>query len=68
MDFVTQYNLWVSAQAKAATVNGLTVEINAIEATVECKAGGQVFYSSTELSEIHIALDSAIAIDAIINP
>lgn len=68
MDFLTQYNLWTSAVAKAATVNGITVEINQVENTVECKAGGQVFYSSTDLQDIHVALDAAIAIDAILNP
>jgi len=68
MDFITQYNLWTSAQAKAATVNGLGVQINDVEGYVECTAGGQVFYTSTDLAEIHIALDAAIAINAILNP
>ena len=68
MDFITQYNLWTSAVAKAASVNGLTVEINGVEQRVDCKAGGQLFYSSTDLNEVHIALDAAIAINAIVNP
>jgi hypothetical protein len=68
MDFITQYTLWTTAQAKAASVNGLTVTINDVENTVECTAAGQVFYTSTDLAEIHIALDAAIAINAILNP
>lgn len=68
MDFFTMYNLWQQAQQKAASVAGLSVEINQQEGRIECKAGGQVFYSSSDLQEIHIALDSAIAIDSIINP
>ena len=62
------YNLWQSAQAKAASVPGLSVTINATEALVECRAAGQVFYQSSDLAEIHIALDAAIAINAIVNP
>jgi len=68
MNFITQYNLWTSAVAKAATVNGLGVQINDVEARVECTAGGQVFYTSSDLSEIHIALDAALAINGILNP
>jgi len=68
MDFITQFNLWTAAQAKAASVPGLTVTINALDSTVEAKAGGQVFYTSTDLQEIHIAMDAAIAINAILNP
>lgn len=62
------YALWTSAVAKAASVPGLSVQVNAVEGFVECKAGNQVFYSSTDLTEIHIALDTAIAIHAILNP
>jgi hypothetical protein len=68
MDFIAMYNLWQSAQAKAATVSGLTVTINEVESVIECKAADQVFYTSTDLQEIHIALDAAIAIEGIINP
>lgn len=68
MNFAQLYSLWQSAQAKAATISGLTVTVNDVEGTVECKANGQVFYSSTDLNEIHIALDSAIALNGILNP
>lgn len=68
MDFPTMYALWTSAQAKAASVQGLGVQINSVEGVVECTAGGQVFYTSTDLQDIHVALDAAIAIDAILNP
>jgi hypothetical protein len=68
MDFIGMYNLWVSAQAKAASVPGLSVSINQVESVVECKAAGQVFYTSTDLIEVHIALDSAIAVNGILNP
>ena len=68
MDFIAQYNLWTAALKKAASVNGLSVTVNSTEGRVECKAGATVFYSSTDLTEIHIALDTAIAINKIINP
>lgn len=68
MDFIAMYNLWQSAQTKAAAVPGLSVTINEVEAVIECKAAGQVFYTSTDLQEIHIALDAAVAIEGIINP
>lgn len=68
MDFPTLYGLWTQAQAKAAQVNGLTVTINGSEGTVEVKIAGQVVHSSTDLLTVHIALDVAIAIDAIVNP
>lgn len=68
VDFIAQYNLWQAAQTKADSVPGLSVSINAVESLVECKASGQVFYSSADLTEIHIALDAAIAINGIVNP
>lgn len=68
MDFITQYTLWTTAQTKAASIPGLSVTVNDVEGRVECKAGATVFYSSTSLTEIHIALDTAIAVYNILNP
>jgi hypothetical protein len=59
MDFITQYTLWTTAQAKAASVNGLTVTINDVENTVECTAAGQVFYSSTDTQSLTPNLNGA---------
>ena len=68
MDFPTMFSLWTQAKAKADTVNGLTVSINALEGTVEVKVGPTVVHSSTDLLTVHTALDVAIAIDAVVNP
>jgi len=69
MDFIALFNLWQSAQAKVATLPGnATVTVNTTESTIEFKIGANVINSTTDLTEIHIALDAAIAINGIINP
>jgi hypothetical protein len=68
MDFISQYYLFVSAQTKVAALPGVTMTVNVGLASIELRIRGNLFFTSGNLTEIHIALDTATAINAIINP